>query len=63
MWEDTEESFYKKIAFSYFFLGLPNFCTQEFNGREGSISVYNKQPHNKRIFRTGFSFLHVWSSQ
>lgn len=52
----------KKKAFPYFFLGLPNFQTQQFNGREGlSASIINS-PKINAFLELGFSFFHIWSS-
>ena len=43
------------IAFSaYFFLGLPNFCTQEFNGREGLSAFTINSPTINTFLELGF---------
>ena len=54
MWEDTEESFYKKIAFSYFFLGLPNFCTQELTGGKVLSAFTINSPTINTYLELGF---------
>lgn len=62
MWGDMGDSLKKKMAFPYFFLGLPNFQTQQFNGREGlSASIINSAKINA-FLELGFSFFHIWSS-
>ena len=43
------------IAFSaYFFLELPNFCTQEFNGREGLSAFTINSPTINTFLELGF---------